>query len=103
MSATAMTIDVPIEQLLADLGLTGEAAKAARVVLETEGLTNPRKQRIAGSKAALVTAALDRHWQRLCHNCRPRAVADGRPTVDVPSAACSMCGGFEQRSCGRAR
>jgi hypothetical protein len=88
-----MAGDVPIEQLLADLGLTGAAATVARVVLENEGLTNARKQRIAVSKVALVTASLDRHWQRLCHNCVRRAVADGLPVVEVPSAACSMCGG----------
>ena len=44
--------EVPIEQFLAGLGLTGEAAAAGRRILEEEGITNPRKQRIATSKEA---------------------------------------------------
>jgi hypothetical protein len=88
-----MANDVPIDALLADLGLSGRTAGDARAVLEAEGLTNPRKQRIATAKAGHVAAAIDRHWQRLCHNCLPRAAVDGRSIVTVSSAKCSMCGG----------
>jgi len=93
MSTRRVPTDIAIEQLLADLGLVGPTAKEARAVLEAEGLTNPRKQRIALAKTRAVTDAIDRRWQRVCHNCRPRAVDDGRPVITVPGAVCSMCAG----------
>jgi hypothetical protein len=82
-----------IHELLAGLGITGEAAVDARKVLEAEGVTNPRKQRIATSKVERARDAIDRHWRRLCHNCRQRAMGDGRLVVAVPPAACSACAG----------
>jgi hypothetical protein len=85
--------DIAIEELLAGLGFTGEAARDARRILESEGVTNPRKQRIAASKAHLAREVIDRHWQRVCHNCRSRAVDDGRRTLTVPQNVCSVCGG----------
>src|SRR5687768_15700824 len=86
------TGDMPIDELLARIGLSGQTALDARGILETEGLTNPRKQRMASSKLPLARAAIDRRWQRLCHHCRARATGD-RVVVLVPSAACSACGG----------
>jgi hypothetical protein len=88
-----MATDIAIEELLAGLGLTGEVAVAARRILEVDGVTNPRKQRIATSKTEVARHAIDRHWQRLCHNCRPCAAADGRKVVAVPPGACSSCAG----------
>lgn len=85
--------DVPIDELLAGFGLTGEAAADARRILEDEGLTNPRKQRIATAKTTLALDAIDRRVQRLCRSCEPRAAADGRPVVRVPPAFCTSCGG----------
>src|SRR5262245_5193310 len=85
--------DTPIVEFLDSLGLTGEAATEARRILETAGLTTPRKQRIATSKTTLAHETIDRHLQRLCHNCRPRALPDGRQVVPVPPPACAGCGG----------
>jgi hypothetical protein len=90
---TSNAADIPIDELLAGLGLTDAPATEARRILEAEGLTNPRKQRIATSKAPLVREVVDRHWQRLCHNCAARAADDDRAVVTVPAAVCSRCGG----------
>src|SRR3954451_20047386 len=62
-------------------------------MLEKARLTNPRKQRIATSKASLAREAIDQRLQRLCHHCAHRARADGRTVVAVPAAACSVCNG----------
>lgn len=90
---SAAQADIPIDELLADLGLTGVAAGEARRALEDEGLTNPRKQRIALGKKPRVREVVDGRWQRLCHNCRARAAGDARPVVIVPQATCSLCAG----------
>jgi hypothetical protein len=85
--------DISIDELLAGLGLTGEEAGEARRVLEAEGVTNPRKKRVATSKTELARQVIDRHWQRLCHNCRRNARVDDRAIVAVAPAACFSCGG----------
>jgi hypothetical protein len=90
---STVAADISIDDLLASLGLTGDTASDARRSLEAEGVTNPRKQRIAVAKTERAREVIDLRWQRLCHNCRPRAAHDGRPVAEVPRAACSMCGG----------
>jgi len=89
--------DVAIADLLEGLGLTGEDAVVGRRILEEAGVTNPRKQRIAVAKAGAAQAALDARLTRVCHACRVRAVCDGRTVVQVPSEACTVCGGSSNR------
>lgn len=94
---TATIADICIDDLLAGFGLRGKAAVDARGVLEGEGLTNPRKRRIKASKASRAREAIDRRWQRLCHNCVRRASDDGRTIVHVLPIACSACAGSHNR------
>ena len=89
--------DVPIVELLESLGLTGDIAARARAKLKTAGITNASKQRISVAKIDRVAAELDRHYQRVCHACRARTSADGREIVQVPPAACPLCGGSRSR------
>lgn len=85
--------DVAIDAFLSSLGLNGDAAVRARRLMEEEGLTNPRKVRISEAKLERARAAIDRGIARLCHDCAARGDTTGRHVVQVPEAACSVCGG----------
>ena len=89
--------DVPIDELLQTLGLTGDLATRGRAILEEAGITNPRKQRLSAAKVEAATAEIDRRLDRLCHACRPRARQDGRELVRVPPGACAACAGSRNR------
>lgn len=89
--------DVGIDELLASLGLEGEAAALGRAALEDAGLTNPRKQRIAAAKAERAREAVDARLARLCAACAERAPRDGRRRIVVPPAVCPRCGGSNNR------
>lgn len=83
---------VPIDELLAALGLTGEDAQLARLVLEEGGLTRPGKTNIAAEKVERAREAIDAEIARLCATCAPVG-AEGRQLALVPQAACAYCGG----------
>lgn len=85
--------DVPITNFLASLGLVGENATLARLLLEGAGLTNPRKQRISVAKLEDATRAVDREIARLCWRCADDAGDDPRRVVEVRSEACARCAG----------
>lgn len=85
--------DIAIADLLAKLGLSGEAATRARGILEDAGVTNARKQRISLAKTELVQTTIDEHLRRVCHACRRREVEDGREVVQVSASTCPVCGG----------
>jgi hypothetical protein len=89
--------DLAIDDLLDELGLSGDDAATARRILEQEGLTNPRKRRISLTKVGAAESLLDARLQRVCHSCRGRARADGRTVVEVPRAACPVCAGSSNR------
>lgn len=89
--------DVAIDELLASLGLEGDAAALGRAALEDAGLTNPRKQRIAAAKVDRARAAVDARLARLCEACAEQAPRDGRRVVRVPPALCPRCGGSNNR------
>lgn len=86
-------IDAAIADFLGSLGLTDAAAGRARAALEAEGITNPRKTRIATEKLPRAQAAIDARFARFCMSCAGRTDAGGRDVVIVPPAACTRCGG----------
>ena len=92
--------DVPIETMLWFFGLTAEVVTEARGLIEAEGLTNPRKDRISVAKLDFVKQVIDRHWERLCHHCSRTSVPRSRIVV-VPAWACVTCSG--SRNAGGAR
>jgi hypothetical protein len=89
--------DEPIDDVLRGLGLEGDLAVDARALLEQEGLTNRRKQRISTAKVPRVREAIDRHWRRACRDCLARLAQDDRRAVEVPRAACPTCEGSRNR------
>jgi hypothetical protein len=89
--------DIPIQELLAGLGLTGEAAMRGRDILEEAGITSARKHRISIEKLELARAAIDAHLRRLCHVCMSRVDHSCGVLVQVPAEACPNCGGSSNR------
>ncbi len=85
--------DVAINDFLASLGLTGVDAATARSILEEEGITNPRKARLAVAKTDRARTAIDGKLARLCHACQGRVGLEGREFVQVRPETCSNCGG----------
>lgn len=85
--------DTAISDFLDGLGLSGADAARARAVLEAEGITNPRKARIATEKLSRAQAAIDAKLARFCPSCATRTDAGGREVVTVPASACARCGG----------
>lgn len=85
--------DVVIAELLASLGLEGDDAAMARIVIESAGLTNPRKSRISRDKAEAVRAAVDAEMARLCRRCAAAVEREPRLVATVTPASCTRCGG----------
>lgn len=96
------SVDVPIDELLATLGFGApEARRLARQVLEERGLTNPRKTRIATSKAGDVRAALEERLIPACVRdvCRADAARTGLVVVDAAAPTdCAICHGSANRA-----
>lgn len=82
-----------IADLLASLGLVGDDAGMARVVLEQAGLTNPRKSRISTGKEAAVREAIDAEIARLCRRCAGTSDGEPRLVVIVSPESCARCAG----------
>lgn len=95
-----MSADHDIGQLLASLGYgTPESQQRARAHLEAEGLTNPKKSRIADEKLPRVKESLFAKFAVVCGNplCE-KAVARGREVIRaIPQTACEHCGGSDNR------
>ena len=87
--------DESIETVLADLGLTGAAATRAREVLDAQGVTNERKQRVAINKRARLEGVIAERFARFCETCSTRTDAGGRELVLVPREYCEHCGGSD--------
>jgi hypothetical protein len=85
--------DVALTEFLASLGLSGPDAMKARAILEEEGITNPRKTRLALAKRDRAQDAIDARLARLCHACRGRVELAGREPVQVRPDACAHCHG----------
>ncbi len=85
--------DITIPEFLGSLGLHGPDAERARVVLETGGITNPRKTRLSAAKLEPARAAIDARFARFCSACAARTDAGGREVVTVQAGACMRCGG----------
>jgi hypothetical protein len=93
--STEIVADQPISEFLASLGLSGNDADRARVVLEAEGITNPRKTRLSPGKVVAAQAAIDARFARFCASCAARTNAAGRELVIVATSACARCGGSQ--------
>lgn len=85
--------DSDIADFLGSLGLLGPDAERGRALLEAEGITNPRKQRISAAKLERARAAIDARFARFCAPCAARTDAGGREVITVAPAACARCGG----------
>jgi hypothetical protein len=85
--------DIEIDELLESLGLSDANAADARAVLEAQGITNPRKRRIATSKLDRARDVIDARFARFCAPCAARTDAGERELVVVSRAACVRCGG----------
>jgi hypothetical protein len=71
---------------------------AARLVLESAGLTNPRKQNIHARKRRRAMALLRRSLVRVCGSTVCASAVRGlRQPVLVPPADCELCGGSAAR------
>lgn len=90
--------DMPIEQMLADIGFEEPASQAvARDILYAAGLTRPGKQRIATDKRERIIAALAEAVVGVCLDSACQAIAGDGPLLTVAPAACSVCGGGDNR------
>jgi hypothetical protein len=96
---------IEIAEFLADEGFANpEAAARARALLEREGKTNPRKQRIAITKVNEVSVLLHDTLALVCEACsrlHPEASA-GREPLIVRSEDCEVCTGSNSRRAARA-
>lgn len=91
--------DLPIEDVLREMGITPGDMAAARAALEEVGLTRPGKVRLVRSKVARAQEALRRHFALSCGAaaCLDVARQQGRPLLRVDRAACPVCGGSSNR------
>ena len=88
--------DVPLVELLAELGFTGRNEATARGELEKLGLTRPGKQRIAVHKRPEVERVLGERLVLLCGRagCRDAALGERRIVLHTERPAdCAQCGG----------
>lgn len=96
--------DIPITEMLADLGVVAaDQVATARALLEADGLTNPRKTNISLAKRDAVAVAIDKIYRRLCIRCAADveagadatsgAAPDHRPILRVAQPRCTRCGG----------
>lgn len=85
--------DIAITDFLGSLGLLGADAGRGRAILEADGITNPRKTRIAATKLDRAHAVIDARFARFCASCAERTDAGGREVVTVAPAACTRCAG----------
>lgn len=94
--------DLPISDLLADIGFTGESANTARAALEEAGLTQPGRVNISLAKRPRIEEVLSRFARACTHpRCQTAAKQSGRELVPVRRHACEFCGGSDnQRSIG---
>lgn len=98
----AQTDSVAIDALLSGLGFdTAAAKKRARAVLETAGLTNPRKQAISIEKQQRAEEAIADALVRVCGDACAALARDasgaGRRPVVVSGVTCEVCGGSNNR------
>jgi len=95
-----MSRDVPIDELLAELGFrTPELQQRARAVLEQAQLTNARKQNISSAKRETVGRVLGERFILVCAraSCRHAAGA-GREVLHASRPTdCAICGGQQNR------
>jgi hypothetical protein len=96
---------IDIAEFLADEGFSNpEAAARARALLECEGKTNPRKQRIAVAKLNEASVLLHDRLALVCEACHrlhPEA-SIGREPLIVRSEDCELCSGSNARRAARA-
>ncbi len=100
---TAASSDISKIDLLRELGFGGEPA-LYDAALQSAGLSNPRKPRIAVSKREAVAAVLADTFMRVCSrgDCSNRARAEGgsggrTPVPAASQADCEICGGSVNR------
>jgi hypothetical protein len=93
--------DLPIDELLAELGYRDrEAKRAARTALETAGLTTNRKMRIATHKLDIVRRTLAERFVLVCtkSTCHDALAGDVRMIVLASDATdCAICVGSANR------
>ena len=87
--------DERIEDVLAKLGLAGDAAVRARGILDEAGITNPRKERVSVAKRERLETAIAERYARFCETCAARTDPGGREVVTVPREVCERCGGSD--------
>lgn len=101
MAGERRTDAIPIAAWLEEEGFADDAARrAARRVLETAGLTNPRKQAISTAKLEHARAVLAAEMARVCGPACRRLAASllpGRPAVASTTAHCDVCLGSNNR------
>lgn len=93
--------DIAKADLFRSLGY-GADGSAYEAVLEAEGLSNPRKARIATAKTDAVARLLAERFMRVCArgdcNARARTLATGREiTLAASQDFCEICGGSINR------
>jgi hypothetical protein len=94
--------DLAKADLFRELGFGGDPAPYEDALL-ADGLSNPRKARIAGAKREQVAAALTARFFRVCArgDCQQRAPAvagDRRVTQATAQSFCEVCGGSVNRA-----
>jgi hypothetical protein len=94
--------DLAKADLFRELGFGGDPAPYEDALL-ADGLSNPRKSRIARAKREQVAAALTARFFRVCArgDCQQRASAvagDRRVTQAAAQSFCEVCGGSVNRA-----
>jgi hypothetical protein len=94
--------DVAIDELLAQLGFSGDHPRAAaRAALDEAKLTNPKKLRVSLDKGDGIRELLVTRFVRSCSRatCKQAAARDGRSMLEVAHHKdCEFCGGQENRA-----
>lgn len=95
--------DVDIEAFLREEGFdTAGASERARRLLEQEGLTNPRKRRVARGKLPQLRRLLAERLVRVCGSAEclramGERAAEGAEVVIVTAPSCQFCAGSNNR------
>ena len=86
---------LPIDLVLAQMGFESQAAVIARRLLESVGVTQPKKRNVHHSKIECIRDILSSRFIRVCRDagCQNEASSTNRTVLFVADRHCSVCRG----------